>query len=206
MCVSISGGLCPDLDLVVSSLHSHAGQNQLDVAVAVAGVGNIKYKCALLQFAGGSDAFADLCGPALGIHFLISEVKCVQNGSFAGLLGDGQGCVGFHGLAALVGDGVNQLVAAGGFGGSLAVLEVQCGGSFHGDQGGDVAIFGVSCADTCQSVEFAAGFHSLISDTGDDGSGVLAAAAAGSQGQNHCQAQNQSQNLTDILHKCFSFH
>ena len=198
MAVGIGSGLGPDFHHIVGLGHFHAGQLQLHIAVSAAGVGDFKDIGTLLQLCRSGGALADSGFPALGIGSGgIRKVKFLVDRCFGGLLGDCQSCVGFGGRAALVGNGVGQLIAAGGGRGGLAVLEVQGGHGFHGDLGADVAVFFIGGGDTCEGIKFRARFGEQILSTIDDRRHVLFFCAAGCQGSS--QGKNQ-QNRNQFFH------
>ena len=100
--IAYSGGTQPIIVLRYAEVLLN-GQSQLDVAVAGAGVGDVKHESALLQFAGGGNAFSDMGFPAIGIHIVVGvKVELLVHNSVSGLLGDHQGGVLGNGLAVLL--------------------------------------------------------------------------------------------------------
>ena len=209
--VGIGGGagLGPDLHLIVGAGLHVQGLDEANVAVPLAGVHDVDDEGAVLQGAGGLGS-VDHSFPAVGVGgFHGGEVELLQDRGFAGLLGDGQRGIGFRGGAGLVGDGVHQLIGTGGLRGGLAALEVQSGGGFHGDHGGQIPVFRVGGGDAGQGVKDLSRFHRGVLNAADGGLLVLGSghrglrlAAAGRHGQDHDQGQ---QDRDKLLHGFASF-
>ena len=185
--------LGPDLHAVVRSLQRHAGFDQLDVAVALAGVGNGKDEGALLLLARGVHALGDVGRPAVAIlAFGGGKVHLLEYGGFAGLAGNRQCSVGLGLQAALVGDGVGEFIGARGIRGSLTVGEGQLRQRCHHNLGSEIAVLGVSGRHAGHGIKFRAHRHALIGNTADlRRGGILGALSAGRQGQDHGQAQQK---------------
>ena len=186
-------GLGPDLHAVVRGLQRHAGFDQLDVAVTLAGIGNGEDESALLLLAYGVHALGDVGRPAVAVlAFGGGEIHLLEYGGLAGLAGDGQGGVGLGLQAALVGDGVGKLIGARGIRGSLAVGEGQLRQRCHHNLGGEVAVLGVGGRHAGHGIKFRAHRHALIGNAADlRCGGILGALSAGRQGQDHGQAQQK---------------
>ena len=198
--VGVGAGLCPDLDPVGGGLQRHAGLDQGNVAVAGAGIGDGKDVGAFLQLAGGIDALGNAGGPAMAVGLRgTGEVKGHQLGGLAGLAGHLEGGIGVGLQAAGIGDGVGQLVIAGGVGGGLAVLEGQLRQGGDGNLAGQVAVLRVGGGDAGHGVKLGTGLHGLILHTGDLRLGIVAG-IAGSDAHRHTEAEQCRQTFVHGFH------
>lgn len=117
------------------------------------------------------------------------KIEVHQLGGFARLPGHGQGGVGFGLQAALVSDGVGQLVVAGGVGRGLAVLESQFRQRGDGDLARHIAILGIGGGNARHGVKLGASLHALILHAGDLRLSVGAGLAAG--GGTDCHTETE---------------